>query len=272
MKELLEHYLDQPGEVSLETLALCNAACTFCPYPTLERKGEKMPDYLIDKVLDEIAGFEKAFYFSPFKVNEPLLDKRFLDICQRAEKTEAILRIFTNGSPLTQRRIDEIASLQKVAHLWISLNTHKHDDYKQLMGLDFRQTAKRLDRLHRQDFPHPVILSTVGYPNEDFRYYCFERWPKFESLAIQRCDWLGFTHSQVDEVPDEPCSRWFELSITSSGIVSHCCMDGQAEYPIGDIRQNTLLEIYNAPLWRERREGLMSRRDVVGSPCVQCTY
>jgi MoaA/NifB/PqqE/SkfB family radical SAM enzyme len=30
-------YLDFPVHVHLETNALCNAACNFCPYPTLER-------------------------------------------------------------------------------------------------------------------------------------------------------------------------------------------------------------------------------------------
>jgi hypothetical protein len=28
-----------------------------------------------------------------------------------------------------------------------------------------------------RDFPHQVMLSCVGHPNEDFRLYCFERWP-----------------------------------------------------------------------------------------------
>src|SRR6266568_9089325 len=37
-------YLDYPQEVHIETFAYCNAKCTFCPYPTMERQGDKMPD------------------------------------------------------------------------------------------------------------------------------------------------------------------------------------------------------------------------------------
>ena len=262
-------YLDQPAEIALETLALCNAACTFCPYPTLDRKGEKMPDALIDKVIDEMGEFKIPFHFSPFKVNEPLLDKRFFSICQKVEKTLAHLRIFTNGSPLTQRRIDEIASLEKVTHLWISLNSHVKEVYEPLMSLSFDLTVKRLDNLHAQDFPHPVVLSRVGVDRE-FRSYCKGRWPKFKSVLIAKSSWLGFTEADEQIVPDTSCGRWTELSILSSGIVSLCCMDGEGKFPIGDINKQTLLEVYNSPYWRERRELNMSRRDV--EICKTCTY
>lgn len=267
----LKNYLDQPAEVALETLTLCNAACTFCPYPDTSRKGDHMPDKLVHRLIDQMAEFEKSFYFSPFKLNEPLLDARFYDICYRVEsQTKAILRIFTNGAPLVQRRINEIASLNRVDRLWISLNEHRPDEYEKLMGMPFERTARRLDNLHEQDFPHKVTLSCVGFPNEEFRYYCFTRWPKFESVAIQRSGWLGYTDSQVEEVPDAPCSRWFEMSVMSNGICSMCCMDSDGAFPIGDVNKNTLLEIYNAPGWRERREKLLSRLEV--PICQTCTY
>lgn len=272
---LREHYLDQPHEISLETLALCNAACTFCPYPTLERKGERMSDELIDKVIGEMAAFTKGFYFSPFKVNEPLLDKRTIPLCERVnrEVPNAVLRIFTNGSALTPDKVEAIARLQRVTHLWISLNSHIPEEYERLMAMPFERTAKRLDYLHEQDFPHPVVLSAVGFPNEPFRRYCYERWPKFQSLAIKKDAWLGYTDPMYSEVPDTPCGRWFELSITSTGVVSHCCMDGSAAYPVGDINTNTLLEIYNAPFWRERREQMVSRKQLdARSPCARCSY
>ena len=47
-------YLDFPSVLGIETMALCNAACEFCPYPVLERKGAVMPDTLIEKILDDI--------------------------------------------------------------------------------------------------------------------------------------------------------------------------------------------------------------------------
>jgi radical SAM protein with 4Fe4S-binding SPASM domain len=269
---LREHYLEQPNEVSLETLALCNAACTFCPYPTLERKGAKMSDELIDRLVREMATWRVPFTFAPFKVNEPLLDSRTIPLLERMNRDVPLarLRIFTNGSPLTQEKIDGIAKLKNVVHLWVSLNEHRADEYGKLMGLNFERTAKRLDNLHAQDFPHPVMLSTVGFPNEDFRRYCYGRWPKFDSMAIHRTSWLGYVTPQERAIPDRACARWFELSITATGKVVLCCMDGKEEFVLGDVTDTPMLEIYNQPRLKTRRSMLWSRKQI--QPCATCNY
>ena len=64
-------YLDYPQEVHIETLALCNAKCSFCPYPTMDRQGDRMPDELIDKIIDDLKAIPSSLPFnvSPFKVN-----------------------------------------------------------------------------------------------------------------------------------------------------------------------------------------------------------
>jgi len=267
-----QRYNEQPHEVAIETLAMCNARCTFCPYPTLERIGTKMPDELIERLIDEMATFQQPFFFSPFKVNEPLLDKRLIPICERFNEKApgGLLRLFTNGAALTDDNISDVASLDNVIHLWVSLNSHKPDEYEALMGMPFDRTAKRLDRLHSRPFPHPVVLSCVGYPNEDFRRYCHERWPDFQSVAIQKSAWLGYTDSQAEEVPDTACSRWWELSVMSTGVVSLCCMDGEGKCAIGDVNKQTLLEVYNAPQWKAHRM-LATRRGGM-APCSTCTY
>lgn len=263
---------DQPREVSIETLALCNARCTFCPYPTLERIGTKMPDELIHRLIDEMAAFEKPFYFSPFKVNEPFLDARLLDICRRVNERvpKAILRLFSNGSPLTERKLAEVAALQNVVHLWISLNTCDPQEYTELMGLDFNQTARRLDALHAMDFPHPVVVSKVSGVNDAFfAQYVTMRWPKFKPFVIKRDGWLGFVDPSNPAIPSAPCGRWFELSVVATGRVSLCCMDGKAEFPIGDVKSQSLLEVYNSPHWRSYRESV-TRSGL--HPCRTCTY
>lgn len=273
IEDLRRWHLEYPNEVSIETLALCNARCTFCPYPTLERQGEKMPDELLTKLLDEMIGWRRPMFFSPFKVNEPLLDQRLFTVCERVnrEAPQIALRLFTNGSALTPEKIGRIALLRGVRHLWVSLNSHIPDEYERLMGLKFEQTAKRLDYLHSVPFPHPVVLSAVGHPNEEFRRYCFDRWPNFASITMKKDAWLGYTDSQRLDVPDAPCGRWFELSIAATGVVTHCCMDGTGKYAIGDVTKQTMFEVYNAPQWRERRQQLVSRRQVA-EPCAGCTY
>ena len=270
--ELRENYHSQPNEVSLETQAVCNASCTFCPYTTLERIGTKMPDALIDRLIGEMAEWQHPFYFSPFKVSDPLLDVRLLPICRKVNERvpKAAIRIFTNGSALTAKHMDGIAGLERVAHLWVSLNTHRPVEYRALMGLDFDRTARNLDRLHERDFPHPVVVSRVG-PDEDFVKYVGWRWPKFRIGVIKRDAWIDFTNADSDEVPDAPCGRWWELNITATGRAALCCMDSVGTHGFGDVNTQSLLEIYNHPTLRNWRDQALSRR-VVGTPCSTCTY
>src|SRR5574343_1888799 len=177
-----------------------------------------------------MAGFAHPFYFSPFKVSEPLLDKRVLPLCRRFNEKcpKGVLRLFSNGSALTERNIREIAALDRVAHLWISLNEHTPEAYEATMGLDFDQTTRRIDTLHdivaAGEFPHPVVISRVGTV-DDFARYVRQRWPRFKIAMIKRDAWIDFTHADSTDVPDALCGRWWELNITATGKESLCCMD-----------------------------------------------
>jgi hypothetical protein len=277
--DLRKHYLDWPHEVSIETQAVCNAACTFCPYPTLDRIGTKMPDDLLDRILDELKDHPWPFILSPFKLSDPLLDKRMIPFCRKAEAElpNAHVRLFTNGSALTPRHIEEIASLRRLMHLWISLNEHRPDEYRALMSLNFDRTTGNLDRLHDAvaagAFGHEVVVSKVRAgddTDERFREYVLLRWPLFKPFLIKRDGWLGYVEPESPEIPDRGCGRWFELSITATGVVALCCMDAVPQFPIGDVTKESLFAIYNKPSYRERRVKSLSRREV--HPCSTCTY
>lgn len=269
-------YLDQPSEVSIETRAVCNARCTFCPYPTLTRKGAELPDVLIHNLIDEMSSFTQPFAFSPFKVNEPFLDVRLISFLLTFEQKckQGRLRLFTNGSPLTRKLADEIAALKRVEHLWISLNSCDPQEYESIMGIAFERTALKLDFLHASEFPHPVVLSKVADDDRErnmhFMRACMTRWPRFTCRLIKRDGWLGYVEPGSTLIPDQPCSRWFELSVMATGEVALCCMDGTGEFSIGNVWDHSLLEIYNSPYWRSHRTALVSRKYY--DPCKRCTY
>lgn len=282
MGSLRETYLDWPHEVSIETYSKCNAHCSFCPYPTLDRVGTKLSDETLDRLIDELKDHPHPFIISPFKVNEPLLDKRLIPFCQKVNEQlpNAVLRIFTNGSALTDWNIAQVSHLKRVMHLWVSLNEHRPDEYKELMGLDFERTATNLDALHAAvaalAFTHDVVLSKVaadGLENpiqNEFRAYCAGRWPLFKVHVIKPDTWLKEVDLPEAEIPDAPCSRWFELSIMATGKVALCCMDGEGQYTIGDVHEQSLFEIYNGKAWRQNRLTMWSRKNV--TPCATCSY
>lgn len=277
-------YLDWPAFVHLETIALCNAACNFCPYPQLERKGERMSDALIEKIIGDLTDIppDVRFQLSPYKVSEPFLEPRLFDILEtvNARLPNAWITIITNGTALTERNIERLRAVRNLVYLNVSLNYDNPQEYESVMKLPFERTLRRLDVLHRRklagDLPFPVRLTRVSENRlSDMRFvgWAGDRYPAFEALVANRNDWIGQvdTDTAMPEVPDVPCHRWFDMSITATGKVAMCCMDGEAKYPKGDVNTCHVLEVYNQPRLRRLREQLVSRREV-GEPCNRCTY
>lgn len=124
------------------------------------------------------------------------------------------------------------------------------------------------------EIPFDIVLSRVGdntKADNDFSDWVKNTYPFFRCEIFQRGGWIG----QVDigpefQVPDVGCIRWFDISITATGTVAHCCMDGNAEWPIGDVNSESVLEIYNKPAYKKLREKTVSRKHAV--PCNQCSF
>ena len=117
-------YLDWPAIVHMETIAVCNAACDFCPYPQLERKGAKMSDALIEKIISDLADIPRdvPFQLAPYKVSDPFLEARLFDILElvNSRLPNAEISIITNGSPLTERKIQQLQQVKSMKYLSVS--------------------------------------------------------------------------------------------------------------------------------------------------------
>jgi hypothetical protein len=274
-------YMQFPSHVHLETYALCNAGCGFCPYESLERKGVRMSDALIEKIIAGLQAIPKTlpFCLSPFKVNEPFLDTRLFDVLKLANDRlpNALITLTTNASPLTERHISRLGSVRNLKYLWISLNECDPARYEAAMKLPWERTQQRLAALHesRQSgaLATKIILSRVsGEPEADreFARWVATTYPAFDSYIFERGDWLGQAGTATGDVPPVGCQRWFELSISATGVVAHCCMDGQAAYPIGDARSENVLDIYNSRAYRRLRESCEHR--TAFEPCRTCTF
>lgn len=273
-------YMDYPLFVSLETQTLCNAKCTFCPYPALDRLGTKMPDALIDKILDDLKDIPSnvPFRLAPFKVSDPFTEPRLFPIILKInrELPNAVIDIYTNGAALTPAKLQQLIQTKNLEYLNISLNDHRSDVYESIMGLKFERTLARLDMLHQvaseSQLPFTVVVSRVcDYKtDEDFRSWVNQRYPLFHVQTHRRSDWIGQVDVEGHLVPNIGCAQWFGLSIMSTGVVAYCCMDGAGEHPIGDVSKEHALAIYNAHAYRNVRANYATR--IGGIPCGQCTF
>jgi sulfatase maturation enzyme AslB (radical SAM superfamily) len=277
-------YLNQPREISIETLALCNAACEFCPYPTLERRGTRLDDTTLLHLIEQMRQWKQPFFVSPFKVNEPFLDKRLLSFCGwiNSDLPLARLRIFTNGSRFTADNVQELLALKNIEHIWVSLNEVDPIRYKETMKyVAFEHVADKLDILHKawlRAIKHRVRVSRVSEIDprveserrQEFDRYVAKRWPGFVTFHIKRDGWIDFTTPANSSIPQGPCARWWELSITANGVAALCCMDGHGAYALGNIYDSSLDTLYNLPTMVRRRLAMINRDKI--EPCNRCTY
>lgn len=274
-------YMDYPYCVHLETVTSCSADCTFCPYGTLARKGTRMSDELIAKIVDDLTAIPRDLPFTlfPFKVSDPFSEPRLFALLRTVNERlpNARICLITNGVGVTEKRFAEVAAIRNVCALCVSLNDHREEPYRSLMRLPLGKVLERLDAIHarcaREPAPFPIALTRVedGTPTDEaWLAFCRDRYPLFHAALHPRMDWVGaIADFAIPDTPDLPCLRWFDVSIASTGTVALCCADGEGRYPVGDVRTSSVLEVYNAPAFRRLRESVLSRREV--EPCKSCS-
>ncbi len=272
-------YLDYPAHVQFETFAQCNATCSFCVYPDLARKGELMPMSLIDKIIGDLEAIpaDIKFQLSPYCVNEPFLDKRIFEVLDKISTRlpNAVMTLTSNASPITPEILKRLAQY-KIGFLWLSVVDYRKDVYEAKMKLSFDRLLSRLQMIHAAKaegrFTHTVVISRLTDNSEHdalFAQFMAERFPLFDLALWPYANWIHRTDNEVtSSVANIPCHHWFEMRIDATGIVQLCCMDGHSEYPWGDVRTQSILDIYNQKSFRDLRANTFSRLET--TPCDGC--
>ncbi len=303
----LQNYdLIYPRVIHLETIAICNARCQFCDYGDLNRQGSKMSSEMIQKILNELAAIPKdrMFTINPYRISEPFLDNRVMDICEQILRMHPLSRvcIISNGNYLPQKIIDHLLSLGKDGYFWgkyndsifqrlmltFSLNESNARDYKELMSLDLDRTCRNLDHLHdltkQKKLKIPVELSRVSTDaRKDLMFFefCKARYPLFPAKLLKLNDWTGTNdysnrlnenwHIPIMAYKKQPCHRWFDLTILADGKIGLCCMDsGKIDHHIGDAFNQNVLTIYRHKMKKFLPDDL--NRGSTLQPCKGCTY
>jgi hypothetical protein len=274
-----ERYDRYPMCVSIETYALCNAACEFCPYPGLTRKGERMETSLFEKIIGAVIPADHPVLFNLCGVNEPFLDKRLFDfkrLINRALPGAGFL-VFTNGSVLTEQHLDNLSTIKNVRQLNISFNDHRPDHYERIMRIPYPRTYRSLRRLHEYceqgRFSFPVIASRVADGTDADDEYCSwvqTEFPWFTPFVNWRIAWMGLVEGIARDVQLVGCRQWFMLQFLATGREAFCCQDGEGKYGTGDARIANAMDIYNHPARLRVRRSVAARRDVPA--CAGCSF
>ncbi len=273
-----------PRVVSVETTNACNAACVMCGHRLMRRLQGRMEWNLFKRIVEQVKGWNlESFYLSGY--GEPLLDPELADRVSMARRAGIEnTAIVTNASLLDGQRADELTRAG-LARVHLSIDAASPQTFSRLRpGLDFGQVMENVERLLEMR-PRPAVvlqLVLVDQGPDEVRKVIRRFRDRVDRLTVRQAQsWAGrvklspreFTPHLKASAAWPPCRYlWDQLNIYWDGTVPACCLDYEAEQPLGDAGRQDLAAIWSGPALADlRAKHSAGRRDLIPL-CRRCGY
>jgi MoaA/NifB/PqqE/SkfB family radical SAM enzyme len=271
-----------PLVVIAENTNICNARCVMCPSTTTKRSRGFMDMALYRKIVDECARYP-GVELRVTGFGEPLLDKNLIARIQFAkDKGIENVNLTTNASLLDEDMSRRILASGLDA-LMFSVDGYDKASYEKIRSrLDFDTVYGNIKRFKlmrgRRRKPTMTVSAILFHEIATHRKDIIDLWrPVADYIFIKPPeDWAGEMQSYKDQsrsdIPHSPCPYLStQFVITWEGVAALCCRDFcNVRLPIGDVRQNTIYDIWHGKLLRKIREDDAVKRTL--SPCRLCAY
>lgn len=265
--------LDTPFVVHIETGNTCNFKCKFCPainenvHKKYNIKKGLITKELYEKIVNDLKEFPnkvKRIYFHV--AGEPLVHKDIVYFIKYAKNANIAneLVMVTNGALLTKELSNQLADAG-LDIIQISVEGVNSQQYKEITGVDidynkFVENIGYLYSVKNKDCTIYAKILDCGLSDDDKNKF----YRDFSNIAdhciiehlIDACPselvdttlGLGQTTTQegkplVEKLICTPV--FYSLSINYNGIVGACSCDYAKQINIGNVNNQSLLEIWN---------------------------
>lgn len=290
-----------PLMLQVQTLSMCNGRCPFCPYVSFSKKlpQGKMAWEIYQKIVDECSSFPTLKVFTPMLQNEPLLDGDiFRYICYFKEKNrdKTQVDIVTNGYLLNSKIIEQLLNC-KIDHFIISLNAHFKETYEELMpGFKFEKIMNNINNLLSYDLNHMKVvirfLETCQNRKEISQglKYWHKRGVSTDVLSCinNRADTIdidSFKPSKSGILTRRKMKRilfsyfsgkccflpFFQMNVLFNGDVMLCCNDWGRNSILGNVNEQSLMDIWNGPKANQIRRNILRKEYETIKACKGCS-
>jgi MoaA/NifB/PqqE/SkfB family radical SAM enzyme len=267
-------YTKTPRALQIETNLACNAKCPFCPYSHLDRGPKFMEDWIWKKIVDETRGL--GIIYRPFLINEPLSERRLATIMRYIkEDATAKVEINSNAGLMTEKRALEVldAGLD-VARF--SVDGFSRETYEPARpGVDYDAVVRNVNRFvelrDQGGYECFVDVRMIDMPENRHEHAAYkEYWkPRVDDVLIvplYRWPWEG-----QEKPVMKPCLKILdEMFFYTDGTAPLCCWDSAGRGLVGDVKKESVLDIWNGVTMRAMRDLLdRGRRDLIHL-CSRC--
>lgn len=272
--------LGGPQEISLEITNRCNLKCIMCPHSDLKRPIGDMEFPLFKKIIKEAAGTLELIYLH--LAGEPLLHPRLFDMIDICKREKIPVGISTNATLLDERCSRDLIK-SGLDYIILSFDGFTPETYENIRrGASFHKTMKNIEtflRLKGKGGKRPFTVVQLVYMEknktemEDFLSF----WNKKEIDVVRTKPFINYPGldlhlSAIKRIDiDEPCFLlWRQMAIYWDGTVSACCFDYIGGCPIGDLKRQSLKEVWNSIDMQEIRKRHLTERSNTIRICANC--
>lgn len=293
--------LISPFIVFVDPSDACNFKCRFCPtsdralMKSVDRPWKQMPLSLFKKIADDMASFPKRTkVLRLYKDGEPLLNKNLVDMIRYAKNIDAADRIdtTTNASLLTKQKSQDLveAGLDRINISIYGVSNEHYENFSKTK-IAFDKVLENVRNFYEVRGHCEILVKVNGdsltesekkqfldffgdHADKIYIEHTMACWPEFEFSEVEVNQQRGIYDQEIREVNVCPYP-FYSMSINSDGVVSVCFLDWARKMRVGDVQENSVLEIWQGEKMRAFRklflEGNRKSHPLCGD-CGQMTH
>lgn len=285
-----------PFALSIEPTNHCQLSCAECPTGTKELSRSKgyIDVALYEKLIQSV--YKHTFYINLYFQGEPLLHYYIDQMVAIARKYRMYVVLSTNGQSLNEEMAEKIVT-SGLSKIIISMDGFSNETYSQYRKNGDIEKVKsgimaliQAKKMHRKKNPKIIVQTLVNAYNESEIeiiktwikslkgvklslktmqiYHSFDFLPKqkkYSRYIYYDGKWL-VKHKQKNR-----CFRiWSQCVITHEGDVVPCCFDKNADFCMGNIKHQSIDEIWKNKQFNQFRNKILYERKSIAI-CTNCT-
>ncbi len=269
-----------PRRIGMEVTDRCNLRCRACPASRLTTKAGDINLKLVRRVAEEAAQYPGR-EFTVHKMGEPLLNDDLWAIVQELKRTPRGTVLLTTNGTLLDKHCDQLAGCG-VDVVKVSVSAAMRETYERLKGDDRLEVVEEgILKLLRargtwRTKPRVVVQAIREELSEEEIRVFRKKWSKHPVVVsiAPRENWNGEIPARPSGAARQfagrryPCFYlWTHPQVNVDGTVSACPTDWNRKLMIGDLRDNSLAEI-----WTGQRLNDLRARHLAGEygECEMC--
>ena len=290
-----------PGALLIDITNRCNAKCVWCPNPDLTNVGAMDMD-VYRKIIDDYGSRGGVLTFGTF--GEPLMDKHMKERIEYLKCYPKIhkIEILTNGFFLNENIVPTI--LENGVGVDISLDELDRQTFEDVKKMSFDIVSDNivnfLEANSEATTPVPVNIriKTMKTVEETLEQELFKVITSYDcSVVLNSIDdniisnWAGkldkesfikeyeistnnktqFTHKRFNQTNIAPCTQlWKWMVVYWDGSVVLCCADMFSQAIVGDLKSNSIAEVWNGSQMKGHRDQMINRKRFEVAICQDC--